>query len=373
MATHVYATGPGHALADYAATRAGRLVFIGQPFGYAPDVRPLLRRWRAGALVAERRISWPRHLPELVNWGRDLALTVYWGLRTPGTIDVFVGCDSLVAAAGLILRRVGKVERVVFWTIDYAPERFANPTLNRIYHGFDRLCQSSCDETWNLSPRMEEARAERGLSGRQRVVPMGATARPVPTYVERHRIVFLGHLLEKQGVQLVLQALTTVRQALPDARLLVIGDGPYRSALEGLSTELGLDDAVEFAGFVDDHTEVERLLAESGAAVAMYDPELAGYSHFADPGKIKTYLLAGLALVTTPVPHLAGELETAGCAIVVPYEREGLVEALLKLLSDPVRQDAYRARARAFGAQFDWPVIFDRALAPFAGPAAGAR
>ena len=44
----------------------------------------------------------------------------------------------------------------------------------------------------------------------------------------------------------------------PAVRLLVLGDGPYRAALERQSADLGVGDAVEFAGFIDDHREVTR-------------------------------------------------------------------------------------------------------------------
>ena len=252
VATHVYATGPGHALAEYGASRAGRMVFMGHPFGYAPDVRPLLERWQEGVLVTRRHVRWRRGTPELVSWARDVALTLVWGFRTPGTADVFVGCDSLLAATGLMLRRLGKARIVVLWTIDYVPERFGNPVLNRIYHAFDKLCVRRCDETWNLSPVMEEARAARGVHGRQRVVPMGASSTAAVGRRNSRQLVFVGHLLEKQGVQLVLEALPTILRRLPEARLLVIGDGPYRPALERQAERLGVSQAVEFAGFVED-------------------------------------------------------------------------------------------------------------------------
>jgi len=359
VATHVYATGPGHALAEYGASRAGRMVFMGHPFGYAPDVRPLLERWQEGVLVTRRHVRWRRGTPELVSWARDVALTLVWGFRTPGTADVFVGCDSLLAATGLMLRRLGKARIVVLWTIDYVPERFGNPVLNRIYHAFDKLCVRRCDETWNLSPVMEEARAARGVHGRQRVVPMGASSTAAVGRRNSRQLVFVGHLLEKQGVQLVLEALPTILRRLPEARLLVIGDGPYRPALERQAERLGVSQAVEFAGFVEDHHEIERRLAESGVGLAPYDPAQAGFSAYADPGKIKYYLAAGLPVVTTEVAHISSELADRRCGVVIPYTAVALADAVFEIAAD---EHGFSSRASELGAQFSWTRILDGAL-----------
>jgi glycosyltransferase involved in cell wall biosynthesis len=269
----------------------------------------------------------------------------------------------LNAFAGLVLRRLRKVRRVVFWTIDYVPRRFDSRILNWIYHRLDRYCVRACDETWNLSPRMAEARSKVGIQGRQRVVSMGARFHPAVAATKPRQIVFVGHLLEKQGVQVVLRALPRVQSALPDARLLIIGDGPYRSKLEALAHELGVEWSVDFTGRIESHEEVERHVAESGVGVATYDPRIASFSYYADPGKIRNYLGAGVPVVTTDIAHSAREIAAAGAGVVVRYDPAEVAAALVRILSDPVGQEPFRAAARALGARADWPVLFENAFA----------
>ena len=177
IATHVFGSGPADGLEHYARRRATRVIVMRHAFSYAREVDSVLRRWEEGRLARSQRVPWHGCIPEPVTWAKDLFLDILWSARTPEKIDVYVGIDSLNAAAGLLLRRLGKARRVVFWTIDYVPDRFDNRMLNWVYHRFDRLCVRRCDETWNLSPRMEPARRERGVEGRQRVVPMGANVR----------------------------------------------------------------------------------------------------------------------------------------------------------------------------------------------------
>jgi glycosyltransferase involved in cell wall biosynthesis len=362
IATHVFGSGPADALEEYLRERADRVVVIRHAFSYAQQVDSAVRRWEKGRLVESGRVPWHARVPGPITWTKDLALDVLWGERTAGTIDVFVGIDSLNAAAGLALRRAGKTRRVVFWTIDYVPDRFESQLLNRIYHRFDRLCVRSCDETWNLSPRMEPARRQRGVSGPQRVVPMGANVRTPRPPAHPKQAIFVGHLLEKQGVQLVLRAFPLVRERVPEARLVIVGDGPYRDRLESLARELGLDDAVEFTGYLDRHDEVEDLIAGSAVGLAVYDPSLASFTEFADPGKIKNYLAAAIPVITTPVVHSAPELTASNAGVVVDYERSTVADALVAILGDLEQQRTMRAAAGALGKEADWTAVFDRAF-----------
>jgi glycosyltransferase involved in cell wall biosynthesis len=366
IATHVFGSGPADALEEYAVERAARVVVVRHAFSYAPQVDSVVRTWQAGKLVHERRLRWNAHVPGPITWTKDLLLDVLWAGRTPGMIDVYVGIDSLNAAAGVFLRRADKARRVIFWTIDYVPQRFQNQLLNRVYHRFDRFCVKRCDVTWNVSPRMEPARRARGIEGPQRVVEMGANVRPPRRAARPRQAIFVGHLLEKQGVQLALRALPLVRERVPGARLLVIGDGPYRSALESLVRELRLEDAVEFAGYVERHEEVEDRIAESAVGLATYDPDMASFTEFADPGKIKNYLAAGVPVVTTPVVHSAPELERSGAGVVIPYRPDALADVLSAILGDPNEQRRRREAAATLGAQSDWTAVFDRAFAGFA-------
>jgi glycosyltransferase involved in cell wall biosynthesis len=363
IGTHVYGTGPADALERFSRERAQRVVYIGHSFSYAEDVVSRLRIWEKGRVIRTRTVPWHRRMPEPLSWAKDFVLTVAWGLALRKRIDVFIGVDSLNAAAGLVLRRLGRTRRVVFWTIDYVPERFPNRLLNYVYHRFDRLCVSRCDVTWNVSPRMEPARFARGLTGPQRIVEVGAYFTGSTNQWDRYRLIFVGHLLEKQGVQLVLRALPSIREALPDAHLLVVGDGPYRDTLVRLANELGIADAVEFAGYVEEHEEVERLIAGAAVGLAMYNPSNPLFTQFADPGKVKNYLAAGVPVVTTDVVHTAAGLAEVGAALVLPYDGAELATALVSLLADPQRQEQMRAAARRLGARSDWSVVLDRAFA----------
>lgn len=70
----------------------------------------------------------------------------------------------------------------------------------------------------------------------------------------------VGYLLPEKGQELVVRALPVVRAKFPGARLLFAGDGPCRPRLEALARGHGLGNAVIFAGFIKDMSQVYAAL-----------------------------------------------------------------------------------------------------------------
>jgi glycosyltransferase involved in cell wall biosynthesis len=68
---------------------------------------------------------------------------------------------------------------------------------------------------------------------------------------EEPTIVHLGRLRKYKSVEVALHAMPRIRERLPAARLVVIGDGPHRRALEREAARLRLDGAVEFRGVME--------------------------------------------------------------------------------------------------------------------------
>ena len=66
----------------------------------------------------------------------------------------------------------------------------------------------------------------------------------------------VGVLSPDKGHELLIRALADLRGEFPDCRLLLAGDGPCKSDLERLAKELGVANAVIFAGFVNDIASV---------------------------------------------------------------------------------------------------------------------
>lgn len=370
IATHfVREGGSSIALAEYLIEGGTELVWIRHPLIPKRGSISEYRQYIGGHLIKNEK-SWAGRTFALLMYVRDVLYTLWWMLRTP-PVDLFIGVDSLNASAGVVLKWFGKAKQTVFFTIDFVPRRFENRWLNWCYHAIDRFCLRNCDQVWDHTPRVLEGRQARDgekfkMNAQHIIVPEGGWFERIHRLpveqIQRHLVGFMGRLVEKQGVQLVLSVLKEVRTTVPEARLRIIGDGPYRQALQHKVSSLGLDDAVEFTGYVEDHCQVEMLLAECAFAVALYNPDLDDYTYYADPCKVKTFMAAGLPVIMTDVPYVAQEVSARRSGIVVTYEESSLTDAMVALLVDDKLLREFRANAVAMASEYDYARILPEAF-----------
>jgi len=369
IATHVFATGPAQDLEEYLKdyVKADDLLFIGHPLFYREGQKGSgYKYYKHGNLIKERYLSnWK--LPSVVAYFKDVIFSIYWVLIRNRKWDLFVGSGNINAFVGILLRKIGTVEKVVFYTIDYVPQRFENKSLNNLYHWVDKYCVKNADQTWNLSSRMAEAREkQKGMKtseyNRQVTFPIGIWYNRIKRLpfneIEKHTLVYMGHLIEKQGVQLVIDAIPDIIKEIPDFKFLVLGTGEYESVLKQKVCELNIESFVEFTGYIKDHREIEKLLAKSACAVALYNTKIDPWTYYADPGKVKAYLATGLPVIITDVPQIAREIQDNSCGFIVEYDKDDFTRAVLFLMNDDDLNNNYRQNAAKFAKQFNWNDIF---------------
>lgn len=84
-------------------------------------------------------------------------------------------------------------------------------------------------------------------------------------------IFYIGRLENRKGVRYLIQAFGLLYANKPNIKLVIAGDGPDREKLQEQVQELGLQDAVTFAGFISEEEKVEYLhTADIFCAPALY-------------------------------------------------------------------------------------------------------
>jgi glycosyltransferase involved in cell wall biosynthesis len=370
IVTHELFYGAAHALRDYLAGIKGKdMVFISHPI-MPENPRSYIQVFWRGTIVRENKVTRPSG--GIVWYAVDSMLTVFWVIKEMNKYDLFVGVDPLNCLIGLFLRTFGLVHRVIFYSIDFVPRRFDSRLLNSIYHGIEWVCVRFADECWDVSPRIARGRhTVLGISPTgypARIVPIGVWKKDIVRSVsyDAHQFSFVGHLLPKQGVDTVLEALPAVIKRVPGASFLVIGGGEDEARLRCLADTLGIARHVTFTGWIHDQVNLRRRLARCAFAVAPYDPQgrdTGNFTYYADPTKIKTYLACGLPVVMTDVPYNAKKLEKDGCAMVVPYTKRAIAAALARWLTDRHALTSARRNAVRLARRYTWEEIFAEAVA----------
>ena len=80
------------------------------------------------------------------------------GIGLRGRYDVYIGVDPLNCLSGLVLRSLGLVKCVIFYSIDFTPKRFPQKLVNDLYHAIESFCVRFADIRWDISPRIAEGR-----------------------------------------------------------------------------------------------------------------------------------------------------------------------------------------------------------------------
>src|SRR5579859_67474 len=368
IVSHVYATGPCHSLEQYLRGKATELFFIGHPFVFAKEKESQLRVYdSAGKLVKEKKspIIVPNQTLSIV---KEAILTFLWIVKN-GKFDVYIGVDAANTFVGVWLKKFGFVKKVILYTIDYVPQRFPNPLLNSIYHFLDQYAIEHSDTVWNLSSIMVSEREKHGIDPRYRdkqiVVPVGTetevTQMPF-NKIKKFSVGHIGHIVKKQGVQLLIEAIPEIVKKIPQFHAEIIGTGEYVPEVEALAKKLDVSKYVTFHGFIQSHTEAEKLLAQCAIGVAPYEDTPDNFVRYTDPGKVKAYLAVGLPVIITKVPAIAEEIATRKAGFAVDYDKHELAQAIIHLLSNEKTLQLFRKNAAVMGEEYQWDKIFHRAF-----------
>ncbi len=143
----------------------------------------------------------------------------------------------------------------------------------------------------------------------------------------------VGRLTEQKGYDLLVRALP----GMPDATLVLVGDGPQRGALEDLAARLGVADRLRITGWTADPRR-----------------HLPAFDVFALPSRwegmplgILEAMHAGLAVVASDVGSIAEAVSDGETGLLVaPDDAEALRESLAGLLADPRRRAQMGERGR---------------------------
>jgi len=163
------------------------------------------------------------------------------------------------------------------------------------------------------------------------VVPNGAqlptVARDVPISSDAPLIVSLGRLERYKGHHRAIEAFAHLLKRQPDARLRILGEGPYEAALRSQVEKAGLTNSVEIGGIpATERARMAELLASAALVVLLSDYE-------AHPVAVMEALSLSLPVLATDTSGFK-ELAAAGLLRAVPLD--ATPEIVAQAMSDAI-------------------------------------
>lgn len=172
-------------------------------------------------------------------------------------------------------------------------------------------------------------------------------------------ISFVGGFQPWHGIDLLVDAFSMLLHQQPNARLLLVGDGPARAKIESKVKQLGLVDQVLFTGLIP-QSQVPELLSIVDVAVIPY-PKLPDDLWFS-PLKLYEYMAAGKAIVASQSGQIAEVLQDGYNGMLVePGEVAALSRAINYLVLNPqLRIQLGKNAQRQAAAEHSWENYIDR-------------
>jgi glycosyltransferase involved in cell wall biosynthesis len=189
------------------------------------------------------------------------------------------------------------------------------------------------------------------------VIPYGMTIKPKPpkkhSPEEVRSLLFVGRLDERKGLRYLLAALPSVLAKYP-VRLRIVGKGILEDEIKSQCDAIGLNDVVDFLGFVSK----EELADEYAACDIFVLPAIIDSK--GDTEGLGIVIIEALAhqkpVIASAVGGIVDVINSGTTGLLIPEkDPEALAQAILTLLSNPTKAQKMGQRGLAdIQVRFNW-------------------
>lgn len=182
-----------------------------------------------------------------------------------------------------------------------------------------------------ISNTCEEVFCE--YSGARRSIPDG-----------EFQLVTHGVIEERYGHEVVVRAVNSLRQRLPNLRLKILGDGEYKTAVTNLVRHLGCSDLVRFLGYVPFSDLLQELWESDIGVVAM---NRSPYSELVDTNKMYEYIALRKPVIISRLKAVEENFDDSCIMFFEPGNHEDLARCIVEFHDNPEKrhelaENAYR-------------------------------
>ena len=159
--------------------------------------------------------------------------------------------------------------------------------------------------------------------------------------IDAHRplVTYIGRVAHEKNIGFLLQMFVEVLKSVPEALLVIAGEGPARASLCAQVAALGLGAHVQFAGYLDRDSALLDCYSAANVFVFASRTETQGLV-------LLEAMAQGIPVVSTAELGTRSILPGSG-ALIVPEERAAFAAAVVRVLGDAQLRADMAARGRA--------------------------
>lgn len=172
-------------------------------------------------------------------------------------------------------------------------------------------------------------------------------------------ILFLGRLHSRKGVSFLISAFEKIAGKLPDAQLVIAGDGPEAGALKTQAAQTALNERIHFVGMV---LGTEKMwLLQHAVCVAVPTVSWEGL-----PLVALEAMACGQWMIATEVGGIIGLVQSGVDGFLVPpSDAAALADALLVPFQNPAQRAKITLAAKEKARRHDWKVVAEKHVSLF--------
>lgn len=354
---------------NYLLDKVEKIVYIAHPFPHSPFNQTIVEVYENGNLIKTEEIPIFKG-PQILQYIIHILLNLWIVIKMHTIFDLSIALENLSFISLYPFRVLGVIKRIVYYSVDFVPQRFPDKTMNNIYHCIDRFSSSHSDINWVMVEEQITGRKNRDLGKAKyspfALAPIGYNCELIKiktaAQIDFYNIIFAGALLENSGPHLGIMALPSLLNKFPKIHYTIVGKGVFEGELKRLVSQLKLEKYVTFTGYIKSFKDLTKVLANASIGLAPFLPDPNSLSYYSDPSKIKLYLVSGLPVITTNVTTIAPVIKKSRAGLVINYDEKSLFEAVSFLLSDKKRYVLYKKAAISLSENYDIDKILRKAI-----------
>ena len=169
-------------------------------------------------------------------------------------------------------------------------------------------------------------------------------------------LVYSGSIAHRNGLDLVVTALSRLADEFPALRFRVIGKGPALESVVRLAADLGVADRVEILDCVA-NDEIPALVSGAAAGISAQREDAFGSLVFSM--KVAEYVALGLPVICSGITTMRHYFSDDELLFFEPANADDLARAIRDLLASPEAAAERAARSRMKLGKLDWPAQRD--------------
>jgi glycosyltransferase involved in cell wall biosynthesis len=301
--------------------------------------------------IAVRKLHMPQPL-EMTAQAFWLENCLRSHLRPVYRMGIVSGPENCSIAEHLL--ESGRIERLIYYDTDHFPSYVAHQ-WSGIADRQERRMMALADGVVSVSQSLAKLRHQQGAKAVTVINNAASYTMLSQAYHKRvphpFTLIYTGTLDLRWGIDIVIAAMPAILSRIPDARLIIVGDGPDEDALKASAQQFGVTESVLFAGRAE-YEDLPEWMSQADIGVATSRPN--AFRKYASPMKVADYLAAGLVVLCSGGGDGARLVMESKGGLCVDPDAGSIADAVIKLSTDREQMRHISANAVSYARGLSW-------------------